>query len=290
MRKGGLGKSIKDVGLDVGLGIGALIPASAENADDLVRTVRLSQIEPNPEQPRHIFDGEKLEALAESIRQHGVLQPIVVKENENGYYMIIAGERRWRAAKKAGLKEAPVIVREFDEKTIAEVSLIENLQREDLNPLEEALGYRKLIDEYDLTQDEVSRIVGKSRTNVTNMLRILNLSDEVKRLVELGELSAGHARALLGITDAVQQAEAAMMVLEKELSVRQTENLVRSWADKKAEKEKPKKNLAALELQEKLSQKLGTKVRIQEGKQKGKIEIEFYDKTSLNKIIALLDQ
>lgn len=198
MKKGGLGKSIKDVGLDVGLGIGALIPETAENADELVRTVRLSQIEPNPEQPRHIFDGEKLEALAESIRQHGVLQPIVVKENENGYYMIIAGERRWRAAKKAGLKEVPVIVREFDEKTIAEVSLIENLQREDLNPLEEALGYRKLIDEYELTQDEVSRIVGKSRTNVTNMLRILNLSEEVKRLVELGELSAGHAAGIAG--------------------------------------------------------------------------------------------
>ena len=290
MKKGGLGKSIKDVGLGVGLGIGALIPETPDNAGETVRIVRLSQIEPNPDQPRHIFDGDKLDALAESIKQHGVLQPIVVKENENGYYMIIAGERRWRAAKKAGLKEVPVILREFDEKTIAEVSLIENLQREDLNPLEEAKGYRKLIDEYKLTQDEVSQIVGKSRTNVTNMLRILNLSEEVKRLVELGELSAGHARALLGITDAAQQAEAAMLVLEKELSVRQTENLVRGWVQKKAEKEKPKKNLAAIELQDKLSQKLGTKVRIQEGKQKGKIEIEFYDKDSLNKIVALLDQ
>lgn len=286
MKKGGLGKSIKDVGL----GIGALIPETAENAGESLRTLRLSQIEPNPNQPRHIFDGEKLEALAESIKEHGLLQPIVVKENENGYFMIIAGERRWRAAKLAGLKEVPVIVHEFDEQTVAEVALIENLQREDLNPMEEALGYRKLIDDYRLTQEEVSRIVGKSRTNVTNMLRILNLSDEVKRLVELGELSAGHARALLGIADAAQQAETAMIVLEKELSVRQTENLVRTLSKQKAEKEKPKKNLAAIELSEKLSNKLGTKVKIQEGKQKGKIEIEFYDKDSLNKIVALLEQ
>ncbi len=287
MKKGGLGKSIKDVGL----GIGALIPETAQDdAEKAVRMVRLSQIEPNPGQPRHVFDTEKLEALAESIQQHGLLQPIVVKENENGYYTIIAGERRWRAAKKAGLKEVPVLVRNFDEKTVAQVSLVENLQREDLNPLEEAQGYRKLMDEYGLTQDEVSRVVGKSRTNVANMLRILNLSDEVRRLVELGELSAGHARALLGIADPAQQVEAAMLVIEKELSVRQTEQLVKDWDKKKADKQKPKQNLAALELQENLSHKLGTKVRISEGKQKGKIEIEFYDQDGLNKIVNLLNQ
>ncbi len=287
MKKGGLGKSIKDVGL----GIGALIPETAQDdAEKAVRMVRLSQIEPNPDQPRHVFDAEKLEALAESIQQHGLLQPIVVKENENGYYTIIAGERRWRAAKKAGLKEVPVLVRNFDDKTVAQVSLVENLQREDLNPLEEAQGYRKLMDEYRLTQDEVSRVVGKSRANVANMLRILNLSDEVRRLVELGELSAGHARALLGITDAAQQTEAAMLVIEKELSVRQTEQLVKDWDKKKADKQKPKQNLAALELQESLSHKLGTKVRISEGKQKGKIEIEFYDQDGLNKIVNLLNQ
>ena len=280
----------------LGKGISALIPESSEKKVEIkpegaINTLKLTQIEPNPDQPRKVFDDEKLAALADSVKEHGILQPIVVKKNENGLYTIIAGERRWRAARMAKLKEVPVIIKDFDEKTVMEVSLIENLQREDLNPIEEALGYERLLKEFGLTQEEIAAKVGKSRPAVANTMRILALSEPVRRLVEQLELSAGHGRALLGIEDAKLQEETAYIIIERDWSVRQTENYVNQLAKEKKEKpeEKPGKiNVAKAELEERLGNLLGTKVTIKQGKNKGRIEIEFYDKDSLEKIVNKL--
>ena len=280
----------------LGKGISALIPESSEKKVEIkpegaINTLKLTQIEPNPDQPRKVFDDEKLAALADSVKEHGILQPIVVKKNENGLYTIIAGERRWRAARMAKLKEVPVIIKDFDEKTVMEVSLIENLQREDLNPIEEALGYERLLKEFGLTQEEIAAKVGKSRPAVANTMRILALSQPVRRLVEQLELSAGHGRALLGIEDAKLQEETAYIIIERDWSVRQTENYVNQLAKEKKEKpaEKPDKiNVAKAELEERLGNLLGTKVTIKQGAKKGRIEIEFYDKDSLEKIVNKL--
>lgn len=282
----------------LGRGLGALIPdASPEetaiNTEKNVETMRLSNIEPNPEQPRSNFDAERLEALAKSIEQYGVISPIIVRKNEkNRFYTIIAGERRWRAAKLAGLKEVPVIVKEYDDKVMSEVALVENLQREDLNPIEEALAVDELMKKYDLTQEEISEKVGKSRSAIANSLRLLNLSDSVKKLIVQQEISAGHARTLVGLSPE-QQEKIAFEVIRKELSVRQTEQLVGSY--KKSGKTKKEKgavvmNLAAKELQQSLSRKLGTKVRVKQNDKKGKIEIEFYDDETLNRILSYLNK
>lgn len=282
----------------LGRGLGALIPdASPEetaiNTEKNVETMRLSNIEPNPEQPRSNFDAERLEALAKSIEQYGVISPIIVRKNEkNRFYTIIAGERRWRAAKLAGLKEVPVIVKEYDDKIMSEVALVENLQREDLNPIEEALAVDELMKKYDLTQEEISEKVGKSRSAIANSLRLLNLSDSVKKLIVQQEISAGHARTLVGLSPE-QQEKIAFEVIRKELSVRQTEQLVGSY--KKSGKTKKEKgavvmNLAAKELQQSLSRKLGTKVRVKQNDKKGKIEIEFYDDETLNRILSYLNK
>ncbi len=288
-KKTGLGKGIS------GKGMSALIPEVEKMPqtleDDRIVTIKTALIEPNPMQPRKSFDAEKLNALAESVREHGILQPIVVKKNENGFYTIVAGERRWRAAKLARMSEVPVIIKDYDDKAVSEVALIENLQREDLNPIEEAMGYERLISEYSMTQEELSGKVGKSRSAITNALRLLNLSDNVKNLVKQQEISAGHARALLTISDADEQERIAYMVIEKDWSVRQIENYVSELAKlaKKAEKpEEAKLNVAKSELETALSNFLGTKVRISQKKNKGKIEIEFYDNESLEKIVNLL--
>ena len=283
MKKGGLGKK--------GQGINALIREDTEEIKSTVSTLKISQIEPNPNQPRKVFDIEKLQLLADSIQEHGIVQPIVVKKNDNGFYTIIAGERRWRAARIAGLSDVPVVIKDYDEKTVAEVSLIENLQREDLNPIEEALGYSRLIEEFKLTQDEVSKKVGKSRSAVTNSLRLLNLAPNVKKLVEQLEISAGHARALLAIDDMDLQEKIAYQIIEKDLSVRQIENYVNTYKKQAAAEKKEKQvkfNIAKAEIENSLSSALGTKVKISEGKNKGKIEIEFYDNESLNKIVNIL--
>ena len=283
MKKGGLGKK--------GQGINALIREDTEEIKSTVSTLKISQIEPNPNQPRKVFDIEKLQLLADSIQEHGIVQPIVVKKNDNGFYTIIAGERRWRAARIAGISDVPVVIKDYDEKTVAEVSLIENLQREDLNPIEEALGYSRLIEEFKLTQDEVSKKVGKSRSAVTNSLRLLNLAPNVKKLVEQLEISAGHARALLAIDDMDLQEKIAYQIIEKDLSVRQIENYVNTYKKQTAAEKKEKQvkfNIAKAEIENSLSSALGTKVKISEGKNKGKIEIEFYDNESLNKIVNIL--
>ncbi len=283
MKKGGLGKK--------GQGINALIREDTEEIKSTVSTLKISQIEPNPNQPRKVFDIEKLQLLADSIQEHGIVQPIVVKKNDNGFYTIIAGERRWRAARIAGLSDVPVVIKDYDEKMVAEVSLIENLQREDLNPIEEALGYSRLIEEFKMTQDEVSKKVGKSRSAVTNSLRLLNLAPNVKKLVEQLEISAGHARALLAIDDMDLQEKIAYQIIEKDLSVRQIENYVNTYKKQAAAEKKEKQvkfNIAKTEIENSLSSALGTKVKISEGKNKGKIEIEFYDNESLNKIVNIL--
>lgn len=285
MKKGGLGKK--------GQGLNALIPTAAAEikGENTVNMLKLSQIEPNPNQPRKTFDNDKLQLLANSIEEHGIVQPIVVRKNDNGFYTIVAGERRWRAARMAGLSDVPVVIKDYSEETVAAVSLIENLQREDLNPIEEAMGYARLTDEFQMTQDEVSKKVGKSRSAITNSLRLLNLSPNVKKLVEQLEISAGHARALLAVEDTEIQEKIAYQIIEKDLSVRQIENYVNIYKKQSetVKKEKQLKfNIAKNEIENSLSSILGTKVKISEGKNKGKIEIEFYDNESLNKIVNIL--
>ena len=280
----------------LGKGISALIPEAditikneVESDSKPVKTLKLSQIEPNPNQPRKSFDPEKLETLANSIAEHGLLQPIAVKKNENGFYTIIAGERRWRASKMAGLKEISAVVYDFDDKVTAELSLIENLQREDLNPIEEALGYERLADEFGMTQEEISRSVGKSRSAITNTLRLLNLSQPVRKLVEQLEISSGHARTLLAIEDKELQEKTAYLVMEKDMSVRQLENYV-NLLKKPDRLPKIADSLSVVkdDIEKLLEGALGTKVKIIKGKKKGKIEIEFYDKESLDRIVNKL--
>ena len=250
--------------------------------------VKLSKIEPNKEQPRRNFDEDSLIELSESIKQHGIIQPIIVQE-KNGYYEIIAGERRWRAAKLAGLKEVPVIVKKFTEQEILEISLIENIQRENLNPIEEAIAYKRLLNEFHLKQDEVAERVSKSRTAVTNSMRLLKLDERVQQMVIEEKLSTGHARALLGIEDTELQYQTANKVFDESLSVREVEKLVKSMNAPKKEMKKPEINQAVYDdMSEKLKQLMGTKVHIlPKNNEKGKIEIEYYSSDELERIIDL---
>ena len=251
-------------------------------------------MEPNREQPRKNFDEDSLEELAESIKQFGLLQPILVQDRKD-YYEIIAGERRWRAAKKAGLKEIPVIIKNLTQQEIVEISLIENIQREDLNPIEEALAYKRLLTEFNLKQDEVADRVSKSRTAVTNSMRLLKLCDEVQQMIINDMISTGHARALIGIEDPEQQYTIAQRIFDEKMSVREVEKLVKNLG--KPEKiKKPVVSDKSLEviyqdIEEKLKQKLSTKVSISsKGNGIGKIEIEFYSHEDLDKLFDLLSQ
>ena len=256
-----------------------------------VQTVPISKVEPRLEQPREYFDEEALETLADSISQYGLIQPIVVRKLDSGYYQIIAGERRWRASRLAGLTDVPVRIIEADDRLTAELALVENLQREDLNPIEEAKGYQTLMEDYKLTQDEVSKSVGKSRPAVANSLRLLNLCPEVLALVEKGDLSAGHARAVLGLADAKAQLSAAKQILEGGLSVRKAESLVAKLAKSKAEPERAEKTELvdyAKEVAAELSRALGRKVTLSEGRRLGKIELEFYGADDREALITQL--
>lgn len=256
-----------------------------------VQTVPISKVEPRLEQPREYFDEEALETLADSISQYGLIQPIVVRKLDSGYYQIIAGERRWRASRLAGLTDVPVRIIDADDRLTAELALVENLQREDLNPIEEAKGYQTLMEDYKLTQDEVSKSVGKSRPAVANSLRLLNLCPEVLALVEKGDLSAGHARAVLGLADAKAQLSAAKQILEGGLSVRKAESLVAKLAKAKAEPERAEKTELvdyAKEVAAELSRALGRKVTLSEGRRLGKIELEFYGADDREALITQL--
>lgn len=283
----------------LGKGLDTLIPnnvvspkkdkAVAENSEKGLETiVKITKVEPNREQPRKYFDEDALQELADSIKQFGLLQPILVQDRKT-YYEIIAGERRWRAAKLAGLKEVPVIIKNFTEQEIVEIALIENIQREDLNPIEEALAYKKLLTEFNLKQDEVAERVSKSRTAVTNSMRLLKLCDEVQQMIIDDMISTGHARALIGIEDEKLQYELAQKIFDEKLSVREVEKLVKSVNSPKPKKE-PKKVDQSLELvyrdiEEKLKGSLGTKVSIiSKDNGAGKMEIEFFSHDELERI------
>ena len=256
------------------------------------RLVKISSVEPNLNQPRRHFDEDALLELSESIKQYGVLQPLLVSDKKD-YFEIIAGERRWRAAKMAGLKEVPVVVKEFTDQEIVEISLIENIQREDLNPIEEAMAYKRLMEEFHLKQDEIADRVAKSRTAVTNSMRLLKLSSKVQEMVIADMISAGHARALLGISDEALQETTAMKVFDEKLSVRETEKLVRKLLQGNDTPKKPEKDpvLSAIyaDLADQMKRIFGTKVEIhQKNDQKGKIEIEYYSQDELNRLIELI--
>ena len=281
--------STKQRGL--GRGLGALIDDfSVPETQQEVTRLPLQKVEPNPNQPRRRFDEEELQSLADSIAEHGILQPLAVRAMEGGFYQIIAGERRWRAARLAGLKEVPVVVVEADDRTVMELALIENLQRQDLNPMEEAEGYRVLTEEYGLTQEQAAARVGKSRPAVANALRLLALPEDVRSLVEKGELSAGHARAVLSLPTPARQRAAAQKILTLRLSVRQAEAMCKRLAaeEKKPEPAKrPAVNYIA-ECEKALTRRLDRKVRIVGGKRKGRVELEFYGEEDLQRLYEAL--
>ena len=266
--------------------------SSQQETSNGERMMKISMIEPNREQPRKKFDEDALQELSESIKQYGILQPLLVSDKKD-YYEIVAGERRWRAAKMAGLKEVPVVVKEFSTQEIVEISLIENIQREDLNPVEEAMAYKRLIDEFHLKQDEIAERVSKSRTAVTNSMRLLKLDSRVQQMMVDEMISAGHARAILAISDPEQQYNAAMKVFDEKLSVRETEKLVKSIltpTKKKPVVSNPAEDAIYESLEEKMKGITGTRVFIHRKKNnKGKIEIEYYSRDDLDRIIDLFE-
>ena len=287
----------------LGKGLDSLIPASVpkmEAEQEVVKTesnaqgtyVKITKVEPNREQPRKNFDEDALQELADSIKQYGIVEPLIVQDRKT-HYEIIAGERRWRAAKLAGLKEVPVIVRNYTEQEIVEISLIENIQREDVNPIEEAQAYKRLLTEFHLKQDEVAERVSKSRTAVTNSMRLLKLCDEVQQMIIDDMITTGHARALISIEDPEQQYTIAQKVFDEKLNVRDVEKLVKNLNKPEKAKKEPVADKALevvyQDLEEKLKQSLGTKVSIaSKGDGAGKLEIEFYTHDDLEKITDLL--
>ena len=280
----------------LGKGMGALFGEETMREEpSSQQKLPITKIEPRRGQPREHFDQERLQELAESIEKHGMIQPITVRPMENGYYQIIAGERRWRAARLAGLKEVPVSIMEADEQTTAELALIENLQREDLNPIEEARGYKKLMDHYALTQEQVAERVGKSRPVITNAMRLLKLSDGAAVLVESGELSLSHARAILEVADPQAQTSLALLAVRDGLSVRQVTELVKKM-NAKPKKAREKKNPRLgedgidymSELEAELSRRMGRRVRIDAGQDEGCVKIDYYSKADFERLIEAL--
>lgn len=278
----------------LGRGLGALLGDTISEppaSDQSTHQISLQKVEPNPLQPRRCFDEEALEQLADSIAQHGMIQPLTVRQMEGGYYQIIAGERRWRAARMAGLSDVPVVILNVDDKTAMELALIENLQRQDLNPMEEAKGYQSLMQDYAMTQEQVSQQVGKSRSAVANALRLLGLTAPVQDMIAAGTLSAGHAKAVLMLKDSQAQKTAAQRIVNLDLSVRQAENLCRTMA----KEPKPEPTPAPLqvdylaECEKQLSKALGRGVKIINGKRKGRFELEFYGQDDLQRMIEALE-
>jgi len=271
----------------LGKGLGALITDDS-NENTGVKEIRVNEIEPNTNQPRKSFDDEKLQQLAESIKQHGIVQPIIVKK-ENDIYRIVAGERRWRAARLAGLVSVPVIVKDISNRQIMEIALIENLQREDLNPIEEAEAFERLIKDYEMTQDELSKTIGRSRSAIANSIRLLSLCDPIKSFVINGELSSGHARTLLAVEDGELQKKIAGEIIKNQLNVRETEKLVKKLLSKKTREKIKNNNEQYIEIEEKLKNIFGTKVKIMHGNKRGKIMIEYYSNDELDRILEMVD-
>ncbi len=277
----------------LGKGLGAFIDESSlitvESTEGVLK-LKVNDIEPNRAQPRKNFDKEKLEALSASIKEHGIIQPIVVRKTESGYE-IVAGERRWRAAKMAKISEIPAIVRDYSPQALTEVAMIENLQREDLNPIEEALGYRALMDDYDMTQEQISERLGKSRSSIANSLRLLSLEPEFQEYVISGKISEGHARCLLSLSGYTLREFLINRIIEQELSVRQTEQLAKSLSSvhtEKKEKEPDGVDIQIERIRKSIEDRLGTKVNIRHGAKKGKIEIEYYGNNDLDRLLALM--
>ena len=282
----------------LGKGLGAILSDkydsqaldSISNSDDSqIVELKIVDVEPNKDQPRKEFDKEKLDELADSISKHGVIQPIIVTK-QGDIYQIVAGERRWRASKQAGLKKIPAIIRNYDEIKIMEVALIENLQRENLNPVEEALGYKSLMETFSLTQDKISERVGKSRSAIANSLRLLNLPDKVLSMLEKGEISTGHAKVILSISNKNEQVQIAELIFEKKMSVRETENYIKNKS--KTKKTGPavssEVKMAIKEMENAFSKYLGTKVKIKDSNGKGKIEIAYYSHDEFERLMELL--
>jgi ParB family transcriptional regulator, chromosome partitioning protein len=278
----GLGK-----GLDALFGASQIMEEQEVKMEEKgnLRTLKITEVEPNREQPRKVFNQESLEELADSIKTYGVIQPIVVSK-QDGYFSIVAGERRWRAAKIAGLEEIPAIIRDDDEQTNKEIALIENIQREDLNPYEKAIGIRNLMDKYGMTQEEVSKKIGKSRSSVSNTVRILYLAPDVLELVKQGKLTEGHCKALAGITDHKRQYEVAMRMIERGESVRQAESKNRTA--KKEKKLDPRYKYLYDDIEDKFQGFFGTKVKLDQGKRKGKIIIEYNNNEDLERMLNLI--
>lgn len=286
-KKTGLGK-----GLDALFGASPLVTEEEEEQtkeqvedNENLKTLKITDVEPNRDQPRKMFNQESLEELADSIKTYGVIQPIVVTKKD-GYYAIVAGERRWRAAKIAGLEEIPAIIRDDDEQTNKEIALIENIQREDLNPYEKALGIRQLMDKYGLTQEQVSKKIGKSRSSVSNTVRVLYLAPDVLELVKQGKLSEGHCKALAGISDPKRQYEAAIRMIERGESVRQAESKNRTT--KKEKKLDPKYQYLYEDIEDRFQGFFGTKVKLDQGKRKGRIIIEYHNNEDLERMLNLI--
>ncbi|MEG1870730.1 MAG: ParB/RepB/Spo0J family partition protein [Peptostreptococcaceae bacterium] len=275
----------------LGKGLSALIPELQTDLDKKeISEIDINKVYPNEEQPRKVFDEEKIKILSDSIKSYGVLQPIVVKPDENGRYMIIAGERRYRASKVASKNYIPAVIKDLPIRDIMEIALIENLQREDLNPIEEALAYKSLINNHHVTQEEISEAVGKSRPHITNTIRLLNLREEVLNMIEYGEITAGHGKALLRIANLDKKLEIAKKIAEEGLSVRATESLAKKISEEQEVKipSKKEKDIFIVDAEERLRNVFGTKVNISQGKKKGKIEIEYYNDDELNNIVSML--
>ncbi len=277
----------------LGKGLGALLgEVSLQPQESGSVYLPIAKVEPGLNQPRKQFDEDALNDLADSIREHGIIQPLTVRHLSSGYYQIIAGERRWRAAKLAGLSEVPAVIIEADDRKVMELGLIENLQREDLNPMEEAEGYLVLKEEFGMTQEEIAQRMGKSRPAIANALRLISLPAQLRKMVMDGELSAGHARTLLALPRVDLQEKAAQLVVDRDLSVRQTETLVKKLQiEDKPSKGKPvdDQRIYLDEIEKNLSGRLGRKVSIAAGKKKGKIELEYYDLDDLENLLALLE-
>ena len=292
--KRGLGKGLDSMIPDRGQHIKKEAVKVEEENVSRETLIGINEIEPNRTQPRKVFDEDALQELADSIKQYGIIQPLVVQK-KGELYEIIAGERRWRAARMAGLKKIPVIIREYTEQEIAEISLIENIQREDLNVIEEAMAYQRLIQEFNLKQDELAERVSKSRTAITNSMRLLKLDKRVQQMLIDDTISSGHGRALLAVEDGEQQYTLATKIMDEKLSVRETEKLVKKFLSAKQETEKlvvpvnPAENLIYRDLEEKLKNVIGTKVSVnRKNNGKGKIEIEYYSQDELERIIDML--
>ena len=276
----------------LGKGLGALLGDFGDEPleKSAYQLLPIYKVEPNPDQPRQDFDEEELQALADSIEIHGIIQPLTVRELSSGYYQIIAGERRWRAARLANLSEVPAVIIEADDKKVKELALIENLQRQDLNPVEEALGYQSLIEEYGLTQEDAAKRVGKSRPAVANALRLLALSPEILEMLRSGKLTAGHARAVLVLRTEKKQLEAAQKISALGLSVRQAELLCKNMAKEIPQKKEPEIFAVdyVAECEKQLSKQLGRGVKIVNGKRKGRFELEFYGQEDLQLLLDAL--